>query len=289
MILTSRRGYTLIELLVVIAIIAVLIGLLVPAVQKVREAANRMACANNLHQLNLGTHCFHDTNGRLPPAFGWVGSNAWGTWWFHLLPYIEEQNAYNTSRVGNLWSVKQNQMYARTFKVYFCPSDPSVGSTGTVLDEQGTAWGGTSYGGNAWIGCIHDANGNFLSPEGAARIPASFPDGTSNTMLYCEHYVSCTNSDNPFGGSSWSYYRTDDAAWYLYGGIGVFDDQSMFQVQPSPFQGNCDPTLGSTPHSSGMMVGLCDGSVRSVSVSVSPATWWYLNTPAGGEVLPNDW
>jgi hypothetical protein len=67
------------------------------------------------------------------------------------------------------------------------------------------------------------------------------------------------------------------------------DGASMFQVQPNPFQGNCDPNLAATPHASGMIISLCDGSVRTLSASVSPITWWYLSTPAGGEVLPSNW
>src|SRR5712691_6740915 len=91
---TQRRGFTLIELLVVIAIIAILIGLLVPAVQKVREAANRIKCANNLKQLGLAAHLYHDVNGHLPPAIGYYppASGAFGNYFFHLLPYVEQDN-----------------------------------------------------------------------------------------------------------------------------------------------------------------------------------------------------
>src|SRR3954471_16556688 len=96
---TPRRGFTLIELLVVIAIIAVLIGLLLPAAQKVREAAARIQCSNNLKQLGLAAHQYHDLNDHFPPGVGYYppASGAFGTYFFHLLPYLDQDNLYRTA------------------------------------------------------------------------------------------------------------------------------------------------------------------------------------------------
>jgi prepilin-type N-terminal cleavage/methylation domain-containing protein len=281
MIKQRRRALTLMEVLVVIAILGVLLALLLPAVQRVREASYRATCANNLKQLGLGTHDYHDAYSRLPPGVYWLGPNTEGSWGYCILPFIDQQNLYDSWLEGK-------PIYTYKIKLLCCPSDPSYGD-GTVLDEKGTAWGAASYAINAWLALQCDAKGNILGPDGGTRL-TDITDGASNTMLHCEKYANCTNSANPNGGSAWLYCRTDAAAPALWSAVGpISDNQSMFQVQPTPFNGNCDPGNASTPHSSGMTIGLCDGSVRRLSATVDPATWWYLNTPRGGEAISGDW
>src|SRR4029079_15438517 len=131
-----RTAFTLIELLVVIAIIALLIGLLLPAVQKVREAAARMKCANNLKQIGLAAHNYHDSNGHFPPGLGYypISSNgAFGTSWFHLLPHLEQGALYERARgdvllptgLATIYYPGNNGVYSQRVAVFLCPSDPS--------------------------------------------------------------------------------------------------------------------------------------------------------------------
>jgi prepilin-type N-terminal cleavage/methylation domain-containing protein len=182
----TRSAFTLIELLVVIAIIAVLIGLLVPAVQKVRVAAARIQDSNNLKQLRNAVHNCNDTNGMLPPAYGnypnpsgAVGPPAGtGTLQYFLLPFLEQDNLYGQA------TITSDNIMNTPLKVYMSPSDPTIPSNGIYNSVMMNGpYGGCSYTSNFQV---------FGSnPGGQAKIPASFPDGTSNTLLFGPIYTRC--------------------------------------------------------------------------------------------------
>ena len=305
----SRRrwiGFTLIELLVVIAIIAILIGLLLPAVQKVREAAARMQCANNLKQIGVALHNHQSTYNYLPPAYDDKDRKKQGTGslFYFLLPYIEQDNLYKlgTAPGDNTGDVQPDAYWgsgatpqfqslntpaANTVKTYLCPSDPTSQPTATWT--------------NGWVvGDYADNNEVFGDPNWPgwangvnARLPASIPDGTSNTIGVAEKIANRCTSNGQGNGTLWAHGEWNPAweprfnTWQARG-----LNNSKFQVQPTVAPANsptCNSYLPGSMHTAGMNTLLMDGSVRFLSPSISNATWWAACTPAGGETLGSDW
>ena len=290
-----RAGFTLIELLVVIAIIATLIGLLLPAVQKVRESAARIKCGNNMRQHGVAAHLAHDGLGSLPPGLGFFPAEgkAYGTYPFHLLPYVEQQNLFQQSDFADFYFAANNGVYSQPIPVFVCPSDPSAPANRTAQDIMGNTWGVTSYAVNVQVVADVDAAGVISNPEKFTQL-SSIGDGASNTILMTEKYAQCFNSNYPAGGNYWAYYFTGAGLQPYHPGFAVawngysIGPTSKFQSQPNPYNGSCDPTMASSPHPGGIQALMADGSVRLLSAGMSMFTWWYLCTPNGGELIPSD-
>jgi len=280
-----QRAFTLIELLVVIAIIAVLIGLLLPAVQKVREAAARAADMNNLKQCGIATHNANDTEGKMPALIGtrYTASSgnatAWllVSYWVLLTPYVEQDAVHrNVSTASDAWAKVP-------IKTYTSRKDPTAPDG---FGTDGLPVGNFAANGNVFGLPVVGAKG---VADYGANLNRSFPDGTSNTLLFAAKAGKC--------GSGGSLYPSIDLGGYNNGvTYGAYFGHKLpdlngagvaFQV--SPPAGACDPDLPQTYYTSGILVGLADGSARVVSASVSPLTWRRAALPADGAPLGNDW
>ena len=309
-----QRGFTLVELLVVIAIVGVLIALLLPAVQAAREAARRATCHSNLRQLGMAAHQHHDQFRRLPPGMGFTPfaeSGVWGQHFFHLLPFLEQADLYHRALGKVLLPPPDgpttfcfpgnNNVYSQPVPAFLCPVDPSVGSGG-VVTVNGLTFGASCYAANSQVFAPIPG-----TPQSKARL-ADITDGTSNTIFYAEKYARCASTSLSLdGGNFWAYCASKNIdlpppmelpfkpyhASFAIAGYFMTPNrtgpESKFQVFPTPFLGNCDPTRASTAHTGGMAVCLADASVRTLAPSLSGTTWWAAVTPAGGDLPGSDW
>jgi len=274
------RAFTLIELLVVIAIIAILIGLLLPAVQKVREAAARMKCQNQLKQLGLACHNYNDTYMKFPPAYTTGAPKANGNLFYFLLPYVEQDALYNgttdpvnTASNPGLPGPNQNYVRAQPVKAFLCPS-AYIASDGNWPGR--TDWAIGHYGFNYMLFGGPATTGNWNSGLGVATIP----DGTSNTVMFAERsgiFSDGTANLWCHGGWNWAYMP-------MFGYNGNYN-----LPQQKPTQAQATPGYTQTPHTAVMIIGLADGSVRALSGGVSQPTWQLAVTPADGTPLPSNW
>ena len=321
-----KPAFTIIELIIVIAIIAILAGLLLFAIQKVRQASARTESSNNLRQLGLAIQHCQTALGSLPPGFGYFpggpgdpsaggGSAGYGNVFFHLLPFLEQNSLYlGTAKPGNGAAGNAGTLHTPTGPVYpgsataalpvfFNPSDPSANS-GLIrgTDSFAEGWGVGCYAFNAQAFCTVDENGHFLDWYAKPRLPQSFPDGTSTTIVLAEKYAVCGAAGGFYDGvSAWAAAPAPEAtpvfavsifpiAGSPKGTIPATGPLTKFEVRPEPFRSdNCHYWLPQTARSEGILVGMADGSVRLVASDISTETWWAACTPAGNEQLGDDW
>jgi|694.fasta_scaffold24566_7 prepilin-type N-terminal cleavage/methylation domain-containing protein len=265
----TRSGFTLIELLVVIAIIAVLIGLLVPAVQKVREAANRMSSANNLKQLGIAVQSHNDGVGYIPGQWEGRGTIIGASQHFWLLPYIEQEAIYKLGLADTSF-YPHNTVAVRSaiIKPFLAPSDTTT-NNGIATGD----WAASNYAAN------HGVFGEPNVQWNPKRRIANIQDGTSNTILFAEKYGACGGNGSLWSHGTWTWQ------WMSTYAINVNNNPP----QAAPTKAACDPTRPQAFGSSGCQVGLCDGSVRNINTSITVATWLSANYPNDNGVLGSDW
>lgn len=319
-----RNAFTLIELLLVIAIIAVLIGLLLPAVQKVREAAARIKCANNLKQIGLAIHAYHDANNGLPPQATYSIGSTFSGYSVHarILPYIE-QGALAARIDFALGYSAQPEICRTAINLFRCPSDPKTGTrfdggvefapnnygfnigTWLGLDQQTARGGDGAFGYNMThsFGAITDGLSNTLcAADVKSFTPALFdggnpaapftppPDTPTQVVAYGGSF------DPDYCHTQWVTGRTlqsgltttfppNTQVLYSTGGVTYDVDWTSARVSPTaPRQGYRVVTSRSY-HSNGVNALMMDGSTRFVTSSIPLLTWRALGTRAGGEVI----
>jgi len=306
----SRKGFTLIELLVVIAIIGVLIGLLLPAVQRIRENANQLKCKSNMRNLVLACQSANTQYGRLPPLANTVSGDSiyagqYATIFFHLFPFLEEGSTHALGYAGGVQDQKVN--------IFLCPSDSSASGGLGQIKIGSTVYGLSNYGANYLV---------FGAPPfsfaGSTRHPDDIPDGVTKTIYFAEKNAVCQN-----GGSTWwniplvpatpAVASDADGQWGAvvgYGGyaasgtprpfVPYYGDvatagSGAFQTRNLVNTYKCNPYAAQTAHGDSMNVAMGDGSVQSINwsraSSDTPATsvWKSLLTPNGNERIPGDW
>jgi prepilin-type N-terminal cleavage/methylation domain-containing protein len=292
----KRRGFTLIELLVVIAIIAILIALLVPAVQKVRDAATRTQCVNNIKQIALAAHNYHDTYKRFPPAVNLPGEqsagwplapdpNQWYGLFMALMPFVEQTNLQKNvvDTVPNphyVNCVGPTSVGAQIVVIYQCPGETAfpqggVGTYGNLYFGLGSYGGCSGTSPTTTIGTQSLKNGMFYM-NSTVRM-SSVTDGTSNTLFFGERSrlnLPAGSSSEALGGWAWC-------------NIYAQEDNTMNASEPIQGMRVHDLNQFGSQHAGGAVTNfaMADASVRTITQTLSIVILQRLATRAGGEVF----
>jgi len=307
------KAFTLIELLVVIAIIAILIGLLLPAVQKVREAGKRMECSNNIKQMVTALHNYHDTKNRFPLSGTADKSHSWNVF---ILPFMEQENLYNQYDTNQNWfdpiNNKATQMQVKTF---ICPSSPedqnrpaldNINPNAAISDYTAPTRVTAEFmlfslnNGKGVAQTPFPSNLAVINSMGIGTAFSEIRDGTSNSFLVYEsggkpkHYISGkvigqadVNSVTKCGNTSVKNGIVSGAAWADYGtGSPVHGFNKNGTICSEACVMNCTNNQEAYSfHSGGMNASFADGSVRYINENISIITFCALVTMAGGEVI----
>jgi prepilin-type N-terminal cleavage/methylation domain-containing protein/prepilin-type processing-associated H-X9-DG protein len=307
----TRQAFTLIELLVVLAIIAILMGLILPAVQKVREAAARAQCKNNLKQIGLAFHNYHSAQGCFPPGFtsraasldgpslgpGW----GWGTF---LLPYLEQDNLYRQiDLTRDIADPVNAQARVTSLRLFLCPSDSPSGLTATVRDGSGNPICDVAFGNYVGVAGVYEVSSypdtskgwpGVLLRNSKVRV-TDISDGSSNTVFVGERAWTWQGKvRSPM--TTWTGAVThavipqtlNPALGVEAEGVLVLTNSGTVAEGRVP-NNNLDHVEDpNSNHSQGVNFLLGDGSVRSISNSISPAVWVGLATRCGGEIVTVD-
>lgn len=313
-----RRAFTLIELLVVIAIIAILIGLLLPAVQKVRAAAARIKCANNLKQLGLAALNYESQRRKLPEGLSQVGPPYRGsTFYIHLLPFLEQESIYRQWDFTNLQNNVTNKLTAQVLPTLICPADIIEAQVFTVPtnSQSGVTYGGeysatsyaANYGTRNYYPTASAPNGIlFLTGPNSAPAPnqaaikiLDIRDGTTNTIMFGEkfHYDPNFDAVTPFFRSNLLMHQWSMWAWTGgFKGAGHVFCSCWVPINwtvPNGAGGGFTPqdmrvNAWGSGHTGGVNFCFCDGSVRFISENIPQITLCAMSTRTGTEVYSWD-